>query len=86
MSLVTRLLFRKMKGMSLEITQEPITRQPPEAQAIIRVLLANIPELQNWLNPSPRNSSAPPGSEHPHAKPPRLPTSRQPSRPTSRTS
>ena len=29
-----------MKGMSLEITEELIARQPPEAQAIIRALLA----------------------------------------------
>jgi hypothetical protein len=57
--------------MSLEITEELIARQPPEAQAIIRALLAKIRELQDRLNQSPRNSSSPPGSEHPHAKPPR---------------
>src|SRR5262245_17666388 len=60
-----------MKGMSLEITEELIARQPPEAQAIIRALLAKIQELQDRLNQSPRNSSLPPSSEHPHAKPPR---------------
>ena len=57
--------------MSLEITEELIARQPPEAQAIIRALLAKIQELQDRLNQSPRNSSSPPSSEHPHAKPPR---------------
>jgi transposase len=57
--------------MSLEVTEELIARQPPEAQAIIRALLAKIEELQDQLNQSPRNSSSPPSSEHPHAKPPR---------------
>jgi hypothetical protein len=37
--LATRLLFPNMKGMSLEITEELIARQTPEAQAIIRALL-----------------------------------------------
>jgi len=60
-----------MKGMSLEITEELIARQPLEAQAIIRALLARIQQLQDQLNQSPRNSSVPPSTEHPHAKPPR---------------
>src|SRR5262245_53395014 len=60
-----------MKGMSLEITEELIARQSPEAQAIIRVLLATIQELRERLNQSSRNSSLPPSTEHPHAKPPR---------------
>lgn len=60
-----------MKGMALEITEELIARQPPEAQTIIRALLAKIQELQERLNQSPRNSSLPPSTEHPHAKPPR---------------
>ena len=33
------------QGMSLEITEELIARQPPEAQAIIRLLLAKIAEM-----------------------------------------
>jgi hypothetical protein len=37
--LATRLLFPNMKGMSLEITEELIARQTPEAQAIIHALL-----------------------------------------------
>ena len=57
--------------MLLEVTEELIARQPPEAQAIIRALLAKVQELQDRLNQSPRNSSSPPSSEHPHAKPPR---------------
>lgn len=49
--------------------EDLIARQPPEAQAIIRMLLAKISELEARLNKSPRNSSLPPSSEHPHAKP-----------------
>ncbi len=60
-----------MKGMSLEITEEQIARQTPEAQAIIRALLAYIQQLQDRLNQSPRNSALPPSTEHPHAKPTR---------------
>src|SRR5262249_23278704 len=56
-----------MKGMSREITEELIARQTPEAQAIIRALLAKIRQLQDQLNQSPRNSSVPPSTEHPHA-------------------
>jgi transposase len=62
--------------MSLEITEEMIARQPAEAQVIIRMLLAHIAaqdrriaELESRLKLSPRNSSLPPSSEHPHAKP-----------------
>jgi hypothetical protein len=51
--------------MSLEITEELIARQTPEAQAIIRALLATIRQLQEQLNQSPRNSSLPPRTEHP---------------------
>ncbi len=66
--------------MSLEITEEMIARQSAEAQVIIRMLLAHIAqqdrriaELEARLKLSPRNSSLPPSSEHPHAKPPRKP-------------
>lgn len=60
-------------GMSLElITDELIARQPPEAQAIIRILLAKIAELEaqlSELRKTPQNSSLPPSTQHPHAKP-----------------
>jgi transposase len=56
--------------MSLEITEDLIARQPPEAQAIIRLLLAKIAELEARLSKTPQNSSLPPSSQHPHAKPP----------------
>lgn len=55
--------------MSLEITEELIAGQPPEAQAIIRLLLAKIAELEARLTKTPQNSSLPPSSQHPHAKP-----------------
>lgn len=58
------------------VTEDLIARQPPEAQAIIRLLLARIEvldarvsELEARLNKTPRNSSLPPSTEHPHAKP-----------------
>lgn len=50
------------------LTEELISRQPPEAQAIIRLLLAKIAELEARLNKTPRNSSLPPSTQHPHAK------------------
>jgi transposase len=55
--------------MSLEITDDLIARQPPEAQAIIRILLARIADLEARLNKTPQNSSLPPSTQHPHAKP-----------------
>jgi len=61
------------------ITEEMIARQPPEAQAIIRFLLARVAEQDRRiraleaevaaLKKTPRNSSLPPSTEHPHAKP-----------------
>jgi transposase len=66
--------------MTPEITDALIARQPPEAQAIIRALLAKIAVLEARLNQSPRNSSCPPSTEHPHAKPrrPKTPGKRNP--------
>jgi transposase len=56
-------------SQELLVTEELIARQTPEAQAIIRLLLAKLGELEARLNKTPRNSSLPPSSEHPHAKP-----------------
>ncbi len=57
--------------MSQEITEDLIARQSPEAQAIIRLLLKKLAELEARLGKSPRNSSLPPSTQHPHAKPKR---------------
>jgi hypothetical protein len=52
-----------------QITEELIARQPAEAQAIIRLLLAKIAELEARLNRSPRNSSLPPSTRMPSRHP-----------------
>jgi transposase len=63
--------------MSLDVTEDLIARQPPESQAIIRVLLAKIAELsarvaelEARLGQTPQNSSLPSSTQHPHARPP----------------
>jgi len=56
-----------------------INRQPPEAQAIIRALMARVAALEAEVEElrrlvkgkTPQNSSVPPSTQHPHAKPPR---------------
>ena len=61
--------------MQAAVTEESIARQPPEAQAIIRLLLAEIVKLEVRIQEleggrkTPQNSSLPPSSVHPHAKP-----------------
>lgn len=63
--------------MSLDVTQEIIARQSPEAQGIIRALLAEIVGLRAELDElgrqlkgnTPQNSSLPPSTQHPHARP-----------------
>lgn len=63
--------------MKVAITEEIIARQPPEAQAIIRLLLARIAELEARIEElerqakgkTPQNSSLPPSTQHPHARP-----------------
>ena len=63
--------------MTPAITEEIIARQPPEAQAIIRLLLAEIAELKARIEElerqakgkTPQNSSLPPSTQHPHARP-----------------
>jgi transposase len=56
--------------MSSVVTEELIARQSPEAQAVIRLLLAEIQELKSQLlKLTPQNSSLPSSSQHPHAKP-----------------
>jgi transposase len=63
--------------MSQQATEELIARQPPEAQAIIRALLAEVAALRAEVEDlrrqakgkTPQNSSLPPSTQHPHAKP-----------------
>jgi transposase len=63
--------------METVITEESIARQSPEAQAIIRLLLARIAALETQVEglqrqvkgKTPQNSSLPPSTVHPHAKP-----------------
>ena len=63
--------------MSFEMTEEVIARQPPEARGLIRALLAKIAKLEAELEElrrqvkgkTPQNSSLPPSTQHPHAKP-----------------
>jgi hypothetical protein len=61
--------------MTLNFTDEQLAGFPPEAQAIIRALAAEakrlkarVAELEAQLGKTPKNSSAPPSSQHPHAK------------------
>jgi hypothetical protein len=49
-------------GIPTEIAEELIIRQPPKAQAIIRLPLANGAELEARLNRLPQNSSRQPNS------------------------
>ena len=63
--------------MKSVITEELIASQTPEAQAIIRALLAKIAKLEAKLEElrrevkgkTPQNSSLPPSTQHPHARP-----------------
>jgi transposase len=70
--------------MPLVITEEIIARQPPEARAIIRALLAENAELKAQVGQlttrieqlerqakgkTPENSSLPPSTQHPHNRP-----------------
>lgn len=65
--------------MDLVITEDLIARQTPEAQAIIHALLARLAKVEAELEvlrrqgpgKTPQNSSLPPSTQHPHAKPAR---------------
>lgn len=56
------------------ITPEQLAALPPDFQALLRAVIdyyeRRIAELEARLNKTPRNSSLPPSTEHPHAKPP----------------
>lgn len=62
--------------MSLSFTDEQLATFPPEAQAVIRALVAEVGRLTSRLaeleaRKTPQNSSLPPSTQHPHAKPPK---------------
>jgi transposase len=56
------------------ITPEQLAALPPAVQALLRAIIDHyerrIAELEARLAKSPQNSSLPPSSQHPHAKPP----------------
>lgn len=65
--------------MRTSVTQKEVAGFPPEAQALIRALLAENAALRAELEElrrvvkgvTPQNSSLPPSAQHPHAKPAR---------------
>jgi transposase len=61
--------------MSFVFTEEQLAGFGPEAQAVIRALLAELKRLRARVaelegRKTPQNSSLPPSTQHPHAKPP----------------
>jgi transposase len=65
----------------LPITAEQLAALPPEVQVLVRSIIehyerriaeleARIDELQGRTGKTPQNSSLPPSTQHPHAKPP----------------
>ena len=75
--------------MSLQITEEQISKWPPDAQAVVRLLMAEVAELRREVTElkrrlaefegpkTPQNSSLPPSSQHPHAARPKRPKSKR---------
>ena len=62
--------------MAIIVTDGMMASWPPDAQAVVRLLLQQnaelqreVAELKSRLNRDPSNSSLPPSSTHPHAKP-----------------
>jgi transposase len=56
------------------ITAEQLAGMPPEIQELLRAIIeyyeGRIAELETRLGKTPQNSSLPPSTQHPHAKPP----------------
>ena len=55
----------------LSIPEELAAEMTPAVRTFVESLLRRIADLEARLNKTPQNSSLPPGSQHPHAKPPR---------------
>jgi transposase len=53
----------------IQIPDELAAEMTPAVRAFVDALLVRIAELEARLNQSPHNSSLPPSSQHPHAKP-----------------
>lgn len=69
-----------MSHEPLPIAPEKLVALPPESQALVRAIIehyerriakleARVQQLEGRLNKTPENSSLPPSSQHPHAKP-----------------
>src|SRR5687768_6203223 len=56
------------------ITADQLASLPPEIEALVVAIIDHyerrIAELEARLNKTPQNSSLPPSTQHPHAKPP----------------
>ena len=50
------------------ISEEWLVHQTTEVQAVLRILLNRIAELEAKLGKDSSNSSKPPSTQHPHAK------------------
>lgn len=59
------------KPLPTAIPPELDAEMPPAVRAFVQALLARIAELEARRGMNPRNSSLPPSSQHPHAKPER---------------
>lgn len=55
----------------LSIPEELAAEMTPAVRAFVESLLRRIADLEARLNKTPQNSSLPPGSQHPHSRPPR---------------
>lgn len=68
--------FGETSEMSFDFTAQQLANFGPEAEAVIRALLAEIERLKSRLaeleaRKTPQNSSLPPSNQHPHARPER---------------
>ena len=55
-----------------EIPEKLAAEMTPAVRAFVESLLARIDELESQVKKTPQNSSLPPSTQHPHAKPERV--------------